>query len=164
MIYAARFRFFRGFILTAILVLLALYFRVPFTKAEAVPQNSQVTAGSLTGNWAIKTPRNDGTFSKLYFNLKQDGGKITGTIRSTQFYYQISESSGDADGFTFTGSMKDGNNNRTVKYEGKLVGDELHLSTRRRPEDKPTESVARRVPDGEGAMLAKLPLPALHKV
>ena len=55
MIYAARFRFFRGFILTAILVLLALYFRVPFTKAEAVPQNSQVTAGSLTGNCSSGT-------------------------------------------------------------------------------------------------------------
>ena len=60
--------------------------------------------------------------------------------------------------------MRDGNSDRTVKYEGKLVGDELHLATRRRPEDKPTESVAKRVPDGEGAMPAKLPLPALHKV
>jgi alpha-galactosidase len=60
--------------------------------------------------------------------------------------------------------MRDGKSERTVKYEGKLVGDELRLSTRRRPEDKPTESVARRVPDGEGVMPARLPLPALHKV
>ena len=119
---------------------------------------------NLTANWAVKTPRNDGTVSKVYFNLKHDGQKINGTIRSTQFYYQISDSTGDADGFTITGTMKDGGTTRTVKYEGKLVGDELHLSTRRRPEDKPTESVARRVPDGEGALPAKLPLPALHKV
>ena len=34
--------------------------------------------------------------------------------------------------------MRDGNSDRTVKYEGKLVGDELHMSARRRPEDKPT--------------------------
>lgn len=34
--------------------------------------------------------------------------------------------------------MRDGNSDRTVKYEGKLVGDELHMSACRRPEDKPT--------------------------
>lgn len=129
----------------------------------AVPAVAQRASG-LGGNWAVKTPRNDGTFSKVYFNLKDDGQKITGTIRSTQFYYQIAESTGNADGFMITGSMKDGGSTRTVKYEGKLVGDELHLSTRRRPEDKPTESVAKRVPDGEGALPAKLPLPTLHKV
>ena len=121
-------------------------------------------AGGLTGNWAVKVPRTDGTNQWAYFNLKQDGAKITGTIRVTQFYYAIFESTGDADAFTITGKMRDGNSDRTVKYEGKLVGDELHLATRRRPEDKPTESVAKRVPDGEGAMPAKLPLPALHKV
>lgn len=119
---------------------------------------------SLTGNWAVKTPRNDGTFAKVYFNLKQDGSKITGTIRSTQFYYQIAESTGTEGEFTITGKMRDGNSDRIVKYDGKLVGDELHLSTRRRPEDQPTESVARRVPDGEGALPAKLPLPSLRKV
>src|SRR5205807_8426048 len=53
---------------------------------------------------------------------------------------------------------------RIVRYEGKLVGEELHLSTRRRPEDKPTEMVARRAPSGEGALPARLQLPPLHKV
>src|SRR5262252_2502951 len=37
------------------------------------------TAPSLTGNWAVKNARGDGTFSKVYFNLKQDGDKIRGT-------------------------------------------------------------------------------------
>jgi alpha-galactosidase len=118
----------------------------------------------LSGNWAVKTQRADGTWSKAYFNLKEESGKIRGTIRSTQFYYTITESTGDANGFTVTASMKDGQSDRIAKYEGKLVGDELHLSTRRRPEDKPTESIARRVPDGEGTMSARLPLPALKKL
>ena len=109
----------------------------------------------LSGNWAVKTQRADGTWSKAYFDLKEESGNIRGTVRSTQFYYTITESTGDANGFTFTASMKDGSSNRIVKYEGKLVGDELQLSTRRRPEDKPTESVAHRVPDGEGAMPAR---------
>jgi len=144
-------------ILRTVVIVVIVCLAIPLASGQNAKPN-------LTGNWAVKTPRNDGTFSKVYFDLKQDGTKITGTIRSTQFYYQISESTGDADGFTVTGSMKDGGSTRTVKYEGKLVGDELHLSTRRRPEDKPTESIAKRVPDGEGALPAKLPLPTLHKV
>src|SRR3954452_4097044 len=83
-------------------------------------------AADLTGNWAVKTARNDGTFSKAYFNLKQDGDKLSGTVRTTQFYYKITESSVTSEGFTFTASMKDGNSDRSVKYEGHLVGEELH--------------------------------------
>jgi alpha-galactosidase len=128
------------------------------------PRFSSASTTNLTGNWAVKTPRNDGTFAKAYFNLRHEGSNITGTIRATQFYYTITESTGGPEGFTVVAKMKDGPGERTVRYEGKIVGDELHLSTRRRPEDKPTESVARRVPDGEGAMPARLPLPPLKKV
>ena len=134
------------------------YFRGDPTGAH------ETNSSKLAGNWAVKNPRNDGTLSKAYFNLKTEGDRITGTVRSTQFFYTITESSGDATGFTITAKMKDGRSERVVRYEGKLVGDELHLSTRRRPEDKPTESIARRVPDGEGAMPARLPLPERRKV
>src|SRR5438445_8360001 len=60
--------------------------------------------------------------------------------------------------------MMDDTNERRVKYEGKLVGDELYVSTRRRPNADLVEMVAHRAPEGEGAMPARLPLPALHKV
>ena len=117
-----------------------LLFILAFVASYAAAQNSN----GLTSNWAVKTPRNDGTTSKTYFNLRYDAGKITGSIRSTQFYYIISESTGGPEGFSITGKMRDGKSDRTVKYEGKLVGDDLQLSTRRRPEDKPTETVAHR--------------------
>ncbi|HXI24523.1 MAG TPA: glycoside hydrolase family 27 protein, partial [Pyrinomonadaceae bacterium] len=119
---------------------------------------------SLTGNWVVRTDNKDGTFRTTYLNLKQDGGKITGTIRVTQFFYKISESTGGPEAFTLTGSMMDGKSERKVQYEGKLVGDELHISTRRRPQDPPTQLIAVRAPAGEGAMPARNPLPALHKV
>jgi alpha-galactosidase len=119
---------------------------------------------SLTGNWVVRTPTNDETFRTTYLNLKQEGSRITGTIRVTQFYYHITESTGGPEGFTITGSMMDGESERKVQYEGKLVGDELHLSTRRRPQDNPTQMVAVRAPAGEGALPARNPLPALHKV
>src|SRR2546429_9686088 len=91
-------------------------------------------AAGLTGNWAVRDPLPDGTFRTTYLDLHQEGSRISGTIRVTQFYYKIVESTGGADGFTLTGSLADGTNERRVKYEGKLVGDELHVATRRRPD------------------------------
>src|SRR5260370_25615631 len=108
----------------------------------------------LTGNWAVRTPNADGTLRTTYLNLKQEGPRITGTIRVTQFFYRITESTGGPDGFTITGSMMDGKSERKVQYEGKLVGDELHVSTRRRPTDKPTEMVAKRTPAGAAELPA----------
>ena len=121
-------------------------------------------AADLAGNWASGNPGADGVTRKTYFDLKQDGARVTGHIRVTQFYYTIKESTGGPDGFTLTGSMMDGRNERVVKYEGKLSGDELRIGTRRRPDAPLTEMVAHRVPAGEGAYPARLPLPALHKV
>jgi alpha-galactosidase len=120
-------------------------------------------AADLTGNWVAAQPNNtDGTVRKTYFELKQEGARITGHIRVTQFYYSIKESTGGPDGFTLTGSMMDGHNERTVKYEGKLAGDELQLGTRRNADAPLTSIVAYRAPAGEGAYPAKIALPALH--
>jgi alpha-galactosidase len=121
-------------------------------------------AADLTGNWAVRDPLPDGTFRVTYLDLKQEGTSITGTIRYSQFYYKIVESTGDAENFTVTGSWMDGHTERRVKFEGKLVGDELHLTTRRRPDSDPIQMVAHRAPAGEGVLPARLPLPALHKV
>jgi len=93
----------------------------------------------------------------------EEGGKITGSIRVTQFFLSHLGKHWLGRRLHDHGKMRDGNSDRTVKYEGKLVGEELHLSTRRRPEDKPTESVAHRAPDGEGAMPAKLLCPRFTK-
>src|SRR5712692_2232203 len=142
--------------LTSVLFLLA---NLVVALATAQQPNDQ-----LTGNWVVRTPNADGTFRTTYLNLKLDGQHITGSIRVTQFYYLITESTGGADGFTITGTMRDGKTDRKVQYQGRLAGDELHISTRRRPEDKPNEMIARRVPAGEGALPARLRLPALHKV
>ncbi len=121
-------------------------------------------AADLGGNWVVRDPLPDGTFRTTYLDLHQEGSRITGTIRVTQFYFKIVESTGGPDGFTLTGSMMDGTNERRVKYEGKLVGDELHVTTRRRPDSELIQMVAHRAPPGEGAYSARLPLPAIHKV
>jgi len=124
----------------------------------------QAPAGDLTGNWAVRSPRGDGTTRDTYLDVKQEGSRITGSIRVTQFYYKIAESTGTADGFTIVGSMMDGHNERKVTYQIKLVGDELHVATRARAEAPLIEMVAHRAPAGEGALPARIPPPALHKV
>jgi alpha-galactosidase len=122
------------------------------------------SAADLTGNWAIKKPLADGTYNWAYFNLKQDGDKISGTIRTTQFYYTITESTNGPDGYSVAASMMDGKSPRGVKYDVKLVGDdELHITSYRRNNEK-SEDVAHRAPAGEGAMPARVEPPPLHKV
>ena len=69
-------------------------------------------AADLTGNWVVPNPNGDPTAPRVYFDLKQEGTRITGHIRVTQFYYAITESTGGPDGFTITGSMTDGHNAR----------------------------------------------------
>jgi alpha-galactosidase len=119
------------------------------------------SAAGLTGNWVVAQPNADGTSRNTYFDLKQEGERITGHIRVTQFYYTIQESSGNAEGFTLQAISKD---NRKVTYQGKLQGDELQIGARPRPDAAVTTMVARRAPAGEGAYPGRLPLPALHKV
>jgi len=121
-------------------------------------------AANLTGNWVAETPLPDGTVRKAYFTLKQQDSHITGSIRVTQFYYTISASTGRSEEFTITGSMMDGTLERHVVYQGKLVGDELHLATRRRADAPLVEVIAHRAPEGEGAMPARVAPPALHRV
>jgi alpha-galactosidase len=122
------------------------------------------SAADLTGNWASGNVGADGVARKVYFDLKQDGARITGHIRATQFYYAIKESTGDAASFTLTGAMMDGKSERLVRYEGKLEGDALQLTTRRNATAQPAKLTAVRVPAGEGAYPARVPPPALHKV
>jgi alpha-galactosidase len=132
------------------------------TSAASMPQSGP----ALAANWVVQQPMNDGTVRRSYFNLQQDsgGGRITGTIRATQFFYRIAEGSGTRDSFAIVGSMMDGRSERKVTYTGKLVGDTLHLFTRRRPEDNPTELLATRAPAGEGALPARVEPPPLRKV
>lgn len=130
----------------------------------AAHSQAQQPVPNLTGNWVVRTPRNDGTFSTTYLNLKQEDSKISGTIRVAQFYYQIKESTGDSDGFTLNASMLDGKSERKVRYEGKLVGDELHLAMRRRPDLPLIEMIATRARSGEGALPARIELPSRHPV
>ena len=90
-------------------------------------------SADLTGNWlsAVPSPNNDGTVRRTYFSLKLENGRITGTVRATQLFYAVMESTGGPDGFKLTVGMQDGPTERRAIYEGRLMGDELHVAQRR---------------------------------
>jgi alpha-galactosidase len=121
-------------------------------------------AADLTGNWVVAQHLNDGTTRRTYFDLKQEGDKITGGIRTGQFYYHVADSKSADGGYTLYSSMMDGAQERKQQYQVKLTGDELHILTPGRGGRAPSESVAHKTTPGEGAMPAKIPVPTLHKV
>jgi alpha-galactosidase len=122
------------------------------------------SAANLTGNWVVAQDMHDGTFRRIYLDLKQDGSQITGHIRATQFYYTVSQSSGGPDSFTLSAAMQDGKTERKATYEVKLEGDELHVITRRNANAPVSEMVAHRAPVGEGAYPKRIDVPAFHKI
>lgn len=151
----------KRFQLIVIVALVAIVFAGVIGSIVGARQSAE----PLTGNWVVRTDNKDGTFRTTYLNLKQEGQNITGTIRVTQFFYRISESKPGDDGrILLNASMMDGKNERKVQYEIKLNGNELQVWTRRRPQDPPTHLTAVRAAEGEGALPARNPLPALHKV
>ncbi len=124
-------------------------------------------AADFTGNWLVAEPRGDGTTRRTYFDLKQQGGKITGTVRGTQFFYTIVDGRGTSERFIIYASMKDGDSERKRTYEGGIVGgDVLSIGeVRDNGVNGPGPMMtAHRAPAGEGALPARIAPPALHKV
>jgi alpha-galactosidase len=120
-------------------------------------------ATDLTGNWLQATPNGDGTMRRVYLRLKQQDGRITGTIRSTLHLFSIDRSTGGPDGFTISAAMPLFSSERRVTYRGKLVGDELKLVEVDAKGAGP-EKTAHRVPDDEGKLPARIEPPPLRPV
>src|SRR5690348_2832537 len=102
----------------------------------------------LTGNWLAATPNGDGTARKIWLNLKYQDGKITGTVRRTQFFYRIADSAGGPDHFTLSAVMPDEGKERTAKFEVTATGDQLTVAEFRN-NAAGTPIPAHRVPEGE---------------
>ncbi|CAN5906316.1 hypothetical protein BH11GEM1_BH11GEM1_06150 [soil metagenome] len=145
------------------------------TPVPAIP-TTQVARANVAGNWLSAVPNaTDGTFRRTYFTLAQEGDRITGTVRTPNGAMPITESGWDSTGFTITNVTRNGANERRTTYEGRLVGDELHMVLRRRPlaanapppatpPRPPVELVAHHAPAGEGAIPSRIAIPARHTV
>ncbi|HEV7993571.1 MAG TPA: glycoside hydrolase family 27 protein [Gemmatimonadaceae bacterium] len=130
---------------------------------------------NLSGNWLSAVENADGTVRRTYFTLTQEGEQIRGTIHAPTSFVTITESAWDSTGFTVTAVQRVGNTDRRTTYDGRLAGDELRMTMRRRVPPggapaaaggnvRPIELVAHRVPAGEGAMPTKIAVPTRHPV
>jgi alpha-galactosidase len=129
---------------------------------------------NVSGNWLSAVPNADGTVRRTYFTLTQEGDQIRGTIHAPTSVVTITESAWDSAGFSVTSVTRNGTNERRTTYDGRLVGDELRMTMRRRVPPagapagggnaRPVELVTHRAPAGEGALPTKVALPARHPV
>ncbi|HTS77647.1 MAG TPA: glycoside hydrolase family 27 protein [Bryobacteraceae bacterium] len=117
----------------------------------------------LTGNWLAATPNGDGTSRKLWFHVKQEGDRITGTIRAGQSVYTISNSEGGPERYTLTGTVLDEGRERRATFEMIVSGDTVSFApVRNGAAGVPIP--AHRVPDSDGALPPRVTPPALHQV
>ena len=120
-------------------------------------------AADVTGNWLAKQTAPDGNVRETYYDLKQDGSKITGFVRNASSDRAIESGTID-DAGNITLTMPGFNNRPGQKIAAKFTGDELHVTMRFRPNQPGTEIVCSRAPAEAGKPPAKIPPPALHKV
>ena len=53
-------------------------FTIAFTCIVAAAQNAPSATNNVTGFWVFRVPTGDGNFRESFFDLKQDGGTVTG--------------------------------------------------------------------------------------
>ena len=100
-------------------------------------------------------------------NLPEPCGRIERDSRhdsGAQLVFTIKDSTGGADGFHLNAIFNYGDRHYEMVCDGKLVGSNLQLDVRKRPDAPPVRLVAHKVPAGTGALPAKIAPPALHDV
>jgi len=120
-------------ILSATTILLALAFAA--------------AAADLTGKWVAEQPnRNGGAPRTTTFNLKADGGKLTGTVsapgrQGAATETEISNGKVDGSNISFEVKRQTQNGEMVMKYEGTFAGDELKLKTSRPGQDGTPQTI-----------------------
>jgi len=85
-------------------------------------------AADVTGKWVAQVPGRDGQTREQTFNLKADGGTLTGTVTGRQgAEVPISEGKVNGDNISFVVKMEFGGNTVQQNYTGTVAGDELKL-------------------------------------
>jgi hypothetical protein len=86
---------------------------------------SAALAGDVTGKWSAETQGRDGEKRTTTFNLKADGGKLTGTVSNPMGEREISEGKIDGENISFVVNMEFNGNAVKLNYTGKVSGDEI---------------------------------------
>lgn len=102
-------------------------------------------AADVTGKWVAQVPGRGGQTREVTFNLKADGGTLTGTVSGRQGDMPIADGKIDGDNISFTQTLEFGGNEVKFIYKGKISGDEIKFTREREGgEGQPTEFTAKR--------------------
>jgi len=108
-----------------------------FVATIALVLTLAAMAADVTGKWVAEQPgRNGGPPRQTTFDLKQDGGKLTGTMTGgmgrgggggAPAAIEITDGKVDGDKVSFTIKRETPNGPMEMKYNGTVSGDELKL-------------------------------------
>jgi len=90
-----------------------------------------VYAADATGKWVAQVPGRNGQTREVTFNLKADGGSLTGSVTTMRGDAPISDGKVDGDNISFTQTMEFNGNSMKLIYKGKVSGDEIHFTRER---------------------------------
>jgi len=86
-------------------------------------------AADATGTWSGQMAGPNGEGFPLAFSFKQDGMKLTGTVKGPQGEpIEITDGKADGDKISFTISVNGGQ--MVIKHEGVVKGDSLELTSK----------------------------------
>ena len=86
-------------------------------------------AADVSGKWQAEMTTPNGDKRVSTFNLKADGGKLTGTVEGGMGgSAEISDGKVDGDNVSFNVVREFNGNSMTLKYTGKVEGDSLKLT------------------------------------
>ncbi len=84
-------------------------------------------AADVNGSWKAEYTTPDGSQRQSTFVLKADGSKLTGKVVSAQGEAEIKDGTVDGDAVSFSVIRNFGGQDVTLKYAGKVTGDEMKL-------------------------------------
>jgi hypothetical protein len=102
-----------------------------------------VLAADASGKWTAQVPGRN-TTRETVFDLKADGGKLTGTMSVQGQATPIADGTVAGDTISFTATVERGGNTIKQTYTGKLVGDEIQFK-REGGRGQPREFTAKRM-------------------
>jgi len=85
-------------------------------------------AADVSGKWVAQVPGRNGQTRETTFNLKADGGKLTGTVSGRNGDNPISDGKVSGDDITFSVSVSFNGNDIKMNYKGKVSGDEIKFT------------------------------------
>ena len=101
-----------------------------------------LAAADVAGKWQAQVPGRNGTRDTT-FDLKTDGGKLTGTMSVEGQSVPLADGKVSGDTVSFTASMDRGGNTIKYSFTGKVAGNEIQFK-RESGQGQPREFTAKR--------------------